>query len=162
MACRMLLCGRPLFVLKKYSVFFVILAEIICTILILLIRFLCLIPGIADNTARLRVVLLMALLRLSILILLILLILILVLVLVLVLVLLILILVLLRVSGMILHIEQPSLSRHSLRESIRFFYRRLLFRIQRKWNGTDSIRSFYPLIRSLPILPGAFRRKAHL
>ena len=153
----MLLCGRPLFVLKKYSVFFVILAEIICTILILLIRFLCLIPGIADNTARLRVVLLMALLRLSILILLIL-----VLVLVLVLVLLILILVLLRVSGMILHIEQPSLSRHSLRESIRFFYRRLLFRIQRKRNGTDSIRSFYPLIRSLPILPGAFRRKAHL
>lgn len=159
MACRMLLCGRPLFVLKKYSVLFVILAEIICTILILLIRFLCLIPGIADNTARLRVVLLMALLRLSILILLIL---ILVLVLVLVLVLLILILVLLRVSGMILHIEQPSLSRHSLRESIRFFYRRLLFRIQRKRNGTDSIRSFYPLIRSLPIIPGAFRRKAHL
>lgn len=155
MACRMLLCGRPLFVLKKYSVLFVILAEIICTILILLIRFLCLIPGIADNTARLRVVLLMALLRLSILILL-------VLVLVLVLVLLILILVLLRVSGMILHIEQPSLSRHSLRESIRFFYRRLLFQIQRKRNGTDSIRSFYPLIRSLPILPGAFRRKAHL
>lgn len=151
MACRMLLCGRPLFVLKKYSVLFVIFAEIICTILILLIRFLCLIPGIADNTARLRVVLLMALLRLSILILLIL-----------VLVLLILILVLLRVSGMILHIEQPSLSRHSLRESIRFFYRRLLFRIQRKRNGTDSIRSFYPLIRSLPILPGAFRRKAHL